>query len=611
MDALSVRHPARRVVVMAGSQIGKTEFANNFVLYVPKFAPGPMLCVAPRAEDAESWSVERIAPSIAASPEIDAVFSQNRSRQGDNKILYKKFPGGFIAFTGANSAAALRRRPIRYLVVDELDAFPDNVDGEGSPLSLAEKRMTNFPTRSKELIISTPTVKDHSAIETEYLLGDQRHYHVPCPSCGVFDWIRWQAIDYHDDPANPYWVCQHCNERIEERHKTWMFDPTNGAHWVADSVSRNGSLSYHLSALYSPLGWCSWAKIVQEHLESANDVPKRTTWVNTRLAETWRDENEEIDENALLARAKERYGADVPAGVGVLVAAVDVQADRLEFKVKGYGAGEESWLIAYGAIPCANPEEDGPWLQLDQNVLQQTWEHVSGQRMRIKCVVVDSNYKANTVYKFCRARVARRVYAIRGGQSYGQPLVGRPTANNAYNARLYTLCVNTGKDTVASRLRRTSPGPGYIHLPETVDKEYVDQLTAERCFPKFVKGKGYRRVWSKIRDRNEAWDLEVYCLAALKILGEPFIRTLGGRAARLAVPVLPLEAPPEGDTEMVSPADADAAAAPAAEVSGPADDADDGLPSPEADSPAPPRHNPAPPRPRKNWVTGGRRWRIR
>ena len=239
----------------------------------------------------------------------------------------------------------------------------------------------------------------------------------------------------------------------------------------------------------------------------------------------------------------------MPNGVGVLVAAVDVQADRLEWKVKGYGIGEESWLIATGQIPCADPEQSQAWLDLDRDVLLANWEHVSGQKMRIMCTAVDSGFKSDAVYRFCRLRADRRVFAVRGGHAVGLPLVGRPTATNSHGARLYTLCVNTGKDTLSARLRINMPGPGFMHLPETVGKDYVDQLTAERCFTKFIRGRGSVRIWEKIRDRNEAWDLEVYCLAALKILGEPFIRTLATRAARYRVPVLKLDGTPEGAQE--------------------------------------------------------------
>lgn len=162
--------------------------------------------------------------------------------------------------------------------------------------------------------------------------------------------------------------------------------------------------------------------------------------------------------------------------------------------------------------------------------------------MRVLCTAIDSNFKSDSVYRFCRARIERRVFAVRGGHAIGQPLVGRPTVNNVYRARLFTLCVDTGKETVHARLRISAPGLGFMHLPEWVDAEYVAQLTAEKAFRKFVRGRGYVRVWEKVRKRNEAFDLEVYCLAALKILGEPFIRMLAARAARCASPVLKLDA---------------------------------------------------------------------
>jgi phage terminase large subunit GpA-like protein len=210
---------------------------------------------------------------------------------------------------------------------------------------------------------------------------------------------------------------------------------------------------------------------------------------------------------------------------------VDVQGDRLEVVVKGYGASEESWLLAFTQIH-GDPAKQETWFELDQ-FLKTKFTHESGRELRIKCVTVDTGgHHTEEAYKYCRIRYGLGVFAIKGGGDQGKPLVGRPSKHNRYRLPLFVLCVDTGKETVYSRLRIQTPGPGYMHLPEWIDQEYVDQLTAEKAIRKYVKGRGAVKEWVKLRERNEALDLEVYCLAGLYILGPGFVKTLPERAAR-------------------------------------------------------------------------------
>ncbi|MEK7767450.1 MAG: terminase gpA endonuclease subunit, partial [bacterium] len=296
---------------------------------------------------------------------------------------------------------------------------------------------------------------------------------------------------------------------------------------------------YHINALYSPLGWTSWAQCAAEWLALQGNPVQLKTFVNTILAETWEDTGAGAESNTILDR-RESYAAQVPAGVGILTASIDSQADRLEVAVKGYGAGEQSWLIAY-VIFRGDPAKDAVWYEVDE-FLQRSFVHESGRKLRIECVTVDSGGRhSEQVYRFCKARFGRRVFAIRGGGSRGEPLVGRPTTNNAYRAQLFTLCVDTGKEIVYGRLAIASPGPGYMHMPEFVDAEYAAQLAAEKGVWKYVRGRGYLRRWIQTRERNEALDLEVYCLAGLYILGPVVIGNLARRAAKFAAPLTAAE----------------------------------------------------------------------
>jgi phage terminase large subunit GpA-like protein len=279
-------------------------------------------------------------------------------------------------------------------------------------------------------------------------------------------------------------------------------------------------VGFHLSGLYSPLGWKSWRECVEEFLDAKEDPFRLKTWVNTVLGESWEERGDSVEPDHVLARA-EHYPAEVPNGVGILVAGVDVHGDRLEVAVHGFGAAEESWLIAWTQIH-GDPGRDETWRELDA-FLAQSFDHESGQKVNVACTCVDSGgHHTEHVYRYCKLRANRRVFPVRGGSVQGVPLVTRPTMHNRYRVKLFTLGVDTAKDVIYSRLRIPAPGPGFMHLPRWVDLEYVHQLTAERCIRKYVKGKGSTRQWVKIRERNEALDLNVYALAALQHSWAPY-----------------------------------------------------------------------------------------
>lgn len=548
MDALSVHSPYREVIFMKGSQIGGSEAGYNWIGYIIEHAPAPTLCVLPSVDMARVISQQRIAPMIAACPTLAARVSEERSRSAANSTFAKMFPGGVLFLTGANSSKGLRSRPVRNLFCDEVDDYPGDVDNQGDPIALAQKRQSNFAGR-KAFFASTPTTRGVSNIERLFLLSDQRRYFVPCPHCGHFDWIRWENIRWERDPDRPETarlMCVACEKLIEEGFKTQMLA---GGQWrptaPANQRVRPDVAGFHLSGLYSPLGWRSWAECVEEFLRAKGDPFALKVFVNTVLGETFEQRAVSAEPGSVLARA-EAYpdGVDVPHGVGVLVASVDVQDNRLEVKVKGFGAGEESWLIAHEQI-FEDPGKLTAWDLLDAT-LRTKYRHASGREVGISSVAIDSGgHFTEQVYRFCAARLRRRIFPIRGGKEIGKPLVGKPTFSNRYRVPLFTLCVNTGKEIVFSRLRiekpdaASGPRPGYMHFPLWIGAEYAAQLTAERAVWKHFKGRPSKQVWIQTRERNEALDLEVYALAALYVLGSAFRRSLPERAARLSRPHSP------------------------------------------------------------------------
>lgn len=534
LESLSPTTPFQKVVWMAGAQVAKTQSGLNWLGSIIDMWPGPTLLVEPTLELSKKLSKQRIGPMIESTAVLRKKVADSRSRDSGNTLFEKEFPGGMLIMTGANSAAGLRSMPIRYLFMDEVDAYPGDVEGEGSPMDLAEKRTTTF-ARRKVFITSTPTIKGFSAVEREYEKSDKRKFYVPCPHCGEYDTIEWKRITWTDnDPKTARLACAHCGTLIEERFKTQMLA---AGEWRATAVSTNGSRGYHLNGLYSPLGWKSWSDCVQEWLDSNDNLEKRKVFINTVLAETWEERGDAVDASSLKSH-REQYPADVevPEGVRILTAAVDVQGDRLEAQVKGYGAREESWLVAYTQFH-GDPAKEEVWQQLDE-FLRAGYRTASGGVMHIDTTLIDSGgHHTEQVYRFCKARSSRRVWPLKGQQQPGKTIVSNPSTNNRYRVKLWIIGVDAAKELVQARMKVSRPGPGYMHFPDWVDDEYLEQLTSEKAIRKYVRGRGAVREWIKTRARNEAFDLEVYSLAALYTRGAAYLSKLlaDGNATAVAM----------------------------------------------------------------------------
>ncbi|MGB0875039.1 MAG: phage terminase large subunit family protein, partial [Synechococcus sp.] len=444
----------------------------------------------------------------------------DKGRDSGNTMFHKKFPGGHLTIGGANSPAGLASRPIRYLLGDEIDRW--EVTKEGSALNLARKRTARFWNR-KILLVSSPTFENRG-IEAEYQGTQQHQWQVPCLHCGEHQFpalkhFSWQKNDA-GDPINIHYACEHCgaDHPIEDQHRIKL-----GGRWVQINNGNPRRKGYHLNQWGSPLA--EWQETIEEFLAAKNDPEKLQAVVNTAFAECWTGGGDGVDENALLQR-REPYAAPVPADVLVLTAGVDTQDDRLEVEIVGWGDGEESWGIEHRVIH-GDPAGPEIWAELDA-VLSQEFEHESGARMGITSTCIDSGgHHTKMVYDYCRTRWARRIYAIKGVGGEGRPIVSAPKKQKGVTpgppVKLFSLGVDQAKGLLYARLSITEPGPSYCHFPQHYSEEWFRQLTAEQVITKHRKGFAYRE-WVKTRPRNEALDLRVYALAALKILNPVWSR---------------------------------------------------------------------------------------
>jgi phage terminase large subunit GpA-like protein len=531
MDCMSANNTTQKVVFMAGAQLGKTEAINNVVGYMIAHAPGPALFVQPTIEMAKRLSKQRLDSLIHETPCLADKIAPARSRDSGNTMFSKEFPGGILLLTGANSATGLRSAPCRWVLLDEVDAFPSDVDGEGDPCALAERRASTF-SRRKIILTSTPTVKDMSRIETEYLASDQRRFFVPCPHCDHKQWLQWKNLQWRDgDPKTTAYVCESCGAHIPEHFKSEML---RKGEWRATATSEDPrTVGFHLSSLYSPLGWKSWEEIVIEFLRSKNDAPLLKTFVNTVLGETWEEEvGAKLGAEGLAERAEFYPASEIPRDASIVTAGVDVQDNRVAVGIYAWGAGEECWLISHGEV-YGDPASGKLWEQVDDLVLRD-YPREGGGSTRISAVGIDSGgHFTSEVYAYARSRRADNVFALKGQSVRNKPPIGKPSKVDINykgkvlknSAEVFPVGSDTIKTTLFGRMKHNEPGPGYIHFHAEAGLEYFKQLTAERQVVRYVKGFAIREWKKKAGDRNEALDCFVYSFAALNYLYMRFNRT--------------------------------------------------------------------------------------
>jgi phage terminase large subunit GpA-like protein len=532
MDCLSPTSPVERVVFMKAAQLGATEMGSNWIGYVIHHAPGPMMAVWPTVEMAKRNSKQRIDPLIEESSALAELIAPARSRDSGNTILAKEFRGGVLVMTGANSAVGLRSMPVRYLFLDEVDGYPLDVEGEGDAISLAEARTRTF-ARRKIFIVSTPTISGASAIEREYEASDQRRYFVPCPHCNHPQWLHFEQLRWDKGaPETAAYICESCDTAISEHHKTWMLER---GEWRATADGKTAG--FHLSSLYSPVGWRSWRDIAAAWEAAVNQESGSAaaikTFKNTELGETWVEEGEAPDWQRLVERREEYRIGSVPQGGLLLVGGADVQKDRIEASVWAFGRGKEAWLIEHRVL-MGDTARDTVWKHLAE-MLSESWTHASGAVMPLARFALDTGFATQEAYAFVRSCRDSRVMAVKG-VARGAALIGTPTAVDTTQGgkklrrgiKVFSVAGGIAKLELYNNLRKSADvsedgltpvfPAGFVHLPK-IDAEFIQQLCAEQLITRRDRNGFPVREWQKMRERNEALDCYVYARAAASAAG--------------------------------------------------------------------------------------------
>lgn len=547
MDSLS-NPRVERVVFKKSSRVGGTEVLNNFLGYIIKQRPRSTMVVLPSVDEAKGWSKETLDPMLRDTKCLRGLVRDSDSgrRAKGSTIQVKLFAGGrgLLAIMGSNAAAGLRRRSIANVLCSEVDGFALEAKGgtakEGDPLSLAIRRSQNVRSR-KIYLESTPTVTGLSRISREYERSDQREYFVPCPHCGLMQTLKWDNLEWQErNAASAVYVCgdyerkddgkvkriEGCGAAIEEHHKQQMLER---GEWRAKYPDR-AVRGYYIWAGYSP--FVTWARLVEEWINAQGDRRALKQFVNTVKGLEWEDIEMQLDHQVLAAR-RARWVAEVPAAVGLLTIGTDVQGDRLEASVWGWGDEERAHVIHHEVL-VGNPVEADVWNRLDL-LFGRAWHHESGATIKAAAMCIDSGgHHTDEVYAYCQARTSRNVFSVKGLSTPGaQPIGKMATISNWPRLRHFPLGVDALKDSLFARLAVMTAGPRHVHFSWQLPDDYFQQLASETARLRYVNRRPVRRWELRAGYRNEAWDCAVYALGALYILGPTLRASLGELAARL------------------------------------------------------------------------------
>ena len=535
------------VTFVGSAQVVKTEIIKNVIAKHIDLDPQKVLLLHPTQDTGRVFSKDKLDPMINNNPRLKAKIAKAKSRDSANTTLHKKYPFGSLSIVGSNSPNDLAQRSVKIVLSDDIDRIPQSAGEEGDPVTLAEERTESYTLFGyKHGRFSTPTIKDLSRIERLYKQSDQREYYIYCPYCNFEQTLQWENLTWEKQkdlfneattqhlPETAKYKCANpeCEILIEEKFKPAML--LKGK-WIPKHPERKGHRGYWINRLYSPFS--TWESIVKKFLVAKNDPETLKTFWNTSLARTWEDQDtESLDDRDLLRRLENyctRENPRMPDKVLLLTSFIDVQADRLELLVQGFGKEDEQYTVAhevfYGEI-----EHNDLWAEAFDFVFNTVFEREDGIELKIRRLFIDSGAYAKRIYEILytlrrdmindrRAKLDPLeprnfgVWATKGKGGYGRPLLPRNfTVVYKGRLRILVLGVDEGKTAIYKRLSIQKEGPKYMHFSKDIcGIDFFEQLTAEKMVKKYtVRGPQIHWIKKTSHARNEVLDMMVGCLAA-------------------------------------------------------------------------------------------------
>jgi len=553
LDAITDRK-VRKVVMQKSAQVAWTDgVLNNFVGYIIDQDPGPAIVLFPGADLAEAYSTKKLALMIRDTECLKSKVADPKSKTSRNTILSKSFTGGSLELVGSNAPANMSSHPCRYILIEEPDRCARNSGGEGNSLKLIHERGKTFHNLF-ELVGGSPTIDQASEIQREMEMSDKRRYFIPCPHCGEMQTLEWDMVVCQEkdelnhpvfgktDPSSAMIYCKKNGCGFTNAEKNLVLPR---GEWRA-TAPFSGIAGFYINEIYSPFPGATIYHMAEKYLEAkkfqdAGDNTLMITFTNTSLGEVWKEAFQEMDKDELSERVENFNIKNIPPEVLYLTCFVDVQGDRLEGSITGWGPGqpEEAFVLDYFVLK-GDPEGKKIWLELDEII----FAVYCGKKIAI--TGIDSGYLKDAVYRYCKPRERRRVFPTKGvgTENERKPLVGNPSKGSIdKKIKLYPIGVDTAKDSLYNRLQVTEPGAGCIHFGNQLPENYFDMLTAEKIIIKYKKGVARRIYDLPSGKRNEALDIFVgnmAILAILKSMSRPIrLKLLGGENTGGQVPQKP------------------------------------------------------------------------
>jgi len=509
-------YETEKIIFVKPTQVGGTESLQNMIGYIVMQDPSPTMVIYPTDKLAQSVSENRLKPMIEASPELNSKFDAN------SPLLELHFEGMYLTLAGANSPSSLASKPIRFLMMDEVDKYPGASKKEADPIKLAEERTKTFHNK-KIFITSTPTLKTGHIWKEKENADIEKHFFVPCPHCGEYIEFKFSNIRFPDGEDMSYqdraefarYVCQECGCTITDNDKHNILQY---GEWrtVRHDTKYVRNVAFWMNTLYSP--FVRWSDIAKEFLTTKDDPEAFQNFVNSWLAEPWEDTKLKTNAELVLQRQTDVPEMVVPSWAKILTGGVDVQENSLYYTIRAWGDFLTSQNICHGQV-----------LSFDEidRVMNAEYKTEDGNPMVVNLCLIDSGDQTDMVYDFCTYH-SDWALPVKGSSHATQSNYKISKINkadsSAYGMRLVLVDGNKYKDMIAGRMRKPN-GKGSWMVYKGCDQEYAEQVTAEHKV-NVKTGNTVKQVWQPKHSHadNHYLDTEVYACAAADILE---VRTFG------------------------------------------------------------------------------------